>query len=205
MARRKRPLDRSIPHFRDSSLVVIATEGEVTEKRYFEHFRLTSSRVQIRVLETQDGRSAPKHVFERLRQFRKDFDLGPKDLLCLVVDYDRWPDAQLAEIASKARKLDFLLAVSRPCFELWLYLHHGEPGPELLEASSHKMQEALGDLLDGCDPTMGFEPFVELAVERARRLDTEPADRWPQQLGSRVYRVIDGIVARQWPGEVDSG
>lgn len=209
VSRRKRPLDRSIPHFRDSSLVVIATEGELTEKQYFELFRHKSSRVQIRVLETRDGRSAPKYVFERLRQFRQGFDLGPNDLLCLVVDYDRWGDAQLAEIASQARKLGFLLAVSRPCFELWLYLHHGEPGPELQEATSRQMKQALGQLLDGFDPSnlqaTRFEPAVGLAVERARRLDTAPEDRWPQRLGSRVYRVIDGIVARHGPGEVDFG
>ncbi len=35
-SRRKRPLDRHIPHLRDTRLIIIVTEGQKTEKQYFE-------------------------------------------------------------------------------------------------------------------------------------------------------------------------
>lgn len=34
-SRKKRPLKREIPHLRDTRLIIIASEGAVTEKKYF--------------------------------------------------------------------------------------------------------------------------------------------------------------------------
>lgn len=199
-SRQKRPLDRTIPHQRDTSLVVIATEGTSTEKQYFEIFRRKSSRVQVRVLQTEGGLSAPRHVLARLSRFRKDFDLGVGDALCLVIDKDRWPDAQLAEVAAEARQRKFELAVSRPCFEVWLYLHHADPTPAMRSMSSQAIEHALRDLLGSFEKTHLrtelFEPHINDAVARAQALDVQPSDRWPNQLGTRVYHVIHAIKER---------
>lgn len=74
----KRPLDRAV-NVRDASLFVIATEGAKTEPAYFEAFK--SPRVRIEVLPTsEDNRSAPKHVVERLRAFKKKFQLRRRRL-----------------------------------------------------------------------------------------------------------------------------
>ena len=81
-SRRPRPLDRRIPHLRDTRLVIIATEGECTEKQYFSIFERKSTRVQVRVLETTQGMSAPKHVLDRLRRYRREYELWPRG--CLV-------------------------------------------------------------------------------------------------------------------------
>lgn len=200
-SRKKRPLDREIPHQRDTSLVVIATEGTLTEKQYFTMFQRKSSRVQVKVLQTEEGLSAPRHVLGRLSQFRKDSDLGQGDALCLVIDKDRWPDAQLAEVAAAASKRHFVLAVSHPCFEVWLYLHHADPPPAMRSMSSQAISQALRHLLGGYEKTNLrtelFEPHVDDAVARAQALDEQPADRWPNQLGTRVYRVIHAIRERE--------
>ena len=200
-SRRRRPLDRSVPHLRDTSLVVVATEGTSTEKQYFEIFRRESSRVQVRVLETQGGRSAPRHVLERLASFRRQFDLGAGDALCLVVDKDRWPDEQLAEVAAEAGRSDFLLAVSHPCFELWLYLHLADAPDQMQGMSCRQLQAELRSVAGGYRKsaldTATFKPYVGDAVARAEALDVAPRDRWPNQLGTRVYRVILAIRERQ--------
>ena len=44
-SRRKRPLDHAIPHQRDTRLIIIATEGEKTERQYFSMFRNVRVRV----------------------------------------------------------------------------------------------------------------------------------------------------------------
>jgi hypothetical protein len=41
-----------------------------------------------------------------------------------------------------------------------------------------------------------YEDHVDDAVRRAVALDARPADRWPNQLGTRVYRVIEAIKKR---------
>jgi len=37
---------------------------------------------------------------------------------------------------------------------------------------------------------------VETAIERARALDKNPADRWPQTLGTRVYLLAESVMNR---------
>ncbi|RPJ59633.1 MAG: RloB domain-containing protein [Acidobacteria bacterium] len=196
-SRRPRPLDRRIPHLHDTRLVIIATEGECTEKQYFSTFERKSTRVQVRVLETIQGMSAPKHVLDRLRRYRREYELGPGDALCLVVDKDRWPDQQLSKVAAEAFRLHFELAVSRPCFEVWLYLHHTDCTPEMSDMTSQDIVECLRVLLGGYDNsnlrTELFEPHIDDAVRRAEALDVSPSDRWPNRLGTRVYRVIRAI------------
>lgn len=196
-SRQKRPLERVIPHKRDTRLVVIATEGSSTEKDYFNIFRKKNSRVQVKVLPTVNGMSAPRHVLHRLKKFRDEFELGTQDALFLVIDKDRWPDAQLAKVASDARKSKFVLAVSCPCFEVWLYLHFDDPTPEMKTISSREMEQALHSLLNGYNKTNLrtelFEPYVVNAVKRAKKIDILPSDRWPNQIGTRVYLVIEKI------------
>ena len=62
--RKKRPLDRSTDVVRDANLIVIASEDKYAVRQYFDFFR--STRIQFKVLETDDGKSAPEHVMARL-------------------------------------------------------------------------------------------------------------------------------------------
>ena len=95
-SREKRPLDRKIPHLKDTRLIIIATEGKETEKHYFESDLLGKSRrVQVKVLPSLEGRSAPKYVARRLIEFEKRYDWWPGDQLWLMVDKDRWQEGTL--------------------------------------------------------------------------------------------------------------
>jgi hypothetical protein len=38
---------------------------------------------------------------------------------------------------------------------------------------------------------------VEEAIERAKALDKNPADRWPQSLGTRVYLLAESVMNRK--------
>jgi len=196
-SRRKRPLDREKHPLRDSRLVVIATEGERTEPRYFRAFERVDSRVQVEVLETIDGESAPKHVLERLRNYKRDHQIGKGDALFLVIDEDRWPSKQLSQVASEARKLRCGFAVSCPCFDVWLYLHHADPPTEMAQMSSQDVKAALRGLLGGYNPSNfnpdDFLPTLDDAIDRARSLDDDVSMRWPKRPGSRVYLVIESI------------
>lgn len=40
-------------------------------------------------------------------------------------------------------------------------------------------------------------PEIEKAIERARKLDSNPNDRWPQSVGTRVYRLVNSILGKQ--------
>jgi hypothetical protein len=192
-SRRKRPIDRNISHLRDASLIIIATEGSVTELRYFPIF--SDSRVQVTVIPSEDGRSAPAHVLANLLRFRAEFDLGEGDGLWLALDVDRWPSRQLSEVAQRAQTEQFLLAVSNPCFELWFALHVDAELP--VDTSCDGLQAFLRATWGGYNksnpPLDLLRPGVDAAVTKARTLDISPGDRWPQTVGTHVYRIIEQI------------
>lgn len=39
--------------------------------------------------------------------------------------------------------------------------------------------------------------YVESAIERVRALDKNPANRWPQTLGTRVYLLAERVMNRK--------
>lgn len=194
----KRPLDRQV-NVRDASLFVIATEGARTEPEYFRAFN--TPRVQVVTLPTEaDGKSAPKHVADRASDLRRKYDLGPEDDLWVVIDFDRWGPAQLSEVAKMATKRRFKLAVSRPCFELWLWLHLDSWTPDEIataDALERALRARLGEWQKSRPEVQRFLPGVDQAVERAESLDAPGTDRWPQSTGSHVYKLVRALTARR--------
>jgi hypothetical protein len=195
-SRRKRPLDHTVAHLRDTRLIIIAAEGEKTEKQYFSMFR--NKRVQVKVLNTEGGQSSPKHVFDRLAEYKKTYDVKGDDELWLVIDVDRWTPQMLSEIATGCLQKKFGLAVSNPCFEIWLYLHHGDISSGSL-ITKQQLEKMLKDTLDSFNKTNldldQYRNYVANAVDRATTLDTTPGERWPSKAGTHVYKVAKSILA----------
>jgi len=124
--RKKRPIDRSSEYHRDTRLLIIATEGRLTEKQYFAQFH--NRRVQVKVIPTgEDNKSSPEYVLERLKNFRKEYELEENDELWLMIDVDRWKNKKLSSVTKEAKASGFQLAVSNPCFETWLLCHYIVP------------------------------------------------------------------------------
>ena len=200
-SRKPRPLDRSRLPLRDTSLVVVATEGEKTEKQYFRIFQRRDSRVQVITLETSDGLSAPEHVLRRMVSFKAEHDLHDHDHLFLAIDRDRWPNQQLSRVARECRNHGITLTVSVPCFEIWLYLHHRDPDGIAQTSTCGDLKAGLVQILGGYNPSKlqgdSFEPHVADAVRRARDLEQDETARWPSGLGTRVYRIVETIRERE--------
>lgn len=194
-SRRKRPLDHTVDHLRDTRLIIIAAEGEKTEKQYFSMFR--NLRVQVKVLHTEGGHSSPKHVFERLAEYKKTYDVKGDDQLWLVIDVDRWTPQMLSDIATGCLQKTFGLAVSNPCFEIWLYLHRGDiaPGSSLTKQQlEQRLKDTLGTFNKSNLNLDHYRDHVQDAIDRAIDLDTAPNDRWPSTAGTHVYKVASAIL-----------
>lgn len=194
-SRKKRPLNRSVPHLGDTRLIIIAAEGQKTEQQYFSLFHDT--RVQVKVLSTgADNRSSPGHVIERLNAFKEEFNIGDGDELWLMVDVDRWTPQTLGEVSREALQRGYGLAVSNPCFEVWLLCHFQIPPADV--SACRAVENVLREALDGgynkarLDISRFFDQ-IETAVKRAVELDANPEDRWPQNVGTHVYRVVQSI------------
>lgn len=195
--RKKRPLKRTAGALRDSSLVVIATEGSHTEKQYFGLFK--SSRVQVFVLPTKDTKSSPEHVLKRMTGFETHSEIGDGDVLCLMLDVDRWGDKKLSQVCGQASDRGYMLAVSRPCFEVWLLCHFDEPDADWTNCSEviTHIRKIRGKYnKSNLDLSWFHQDNVTAAIERASRIDTSQGKRWPQSVGSHVYRVVEEILKR---------
>ena len=199
---------------RDARLIIIATEGEHTEKQYFQALadEYRNSKIHVEILATTDTKSAPNHVIERLNKFKQQYSLEANDELWLVIDVDKWEVRLLSEIAKTCIANQYLLAVSNPCFELWLLLHiakwdeySAEQVQALFENSKDgnrtvlekELMQRVGEHKKSNLKSELYIPHVELAIEQAKVLDTNPNDRWTQSIGTRVYIIAQSIINKK--------
>ena len=193
--------------FRDAKLIVIASEGQKTEKKYFNDLKDTyvRSSLHVEVLERSVSASSPSHVLAHLNKFKTKYKLGRDDELWMVIDVDRWKAQNLSDVAGKCRDKGFWIAVSNPCFELWMLLHLDEfdlydyeQKNRLFHNSQNfierEIRRILGSFNKSNPDTSKFLPHIENAVIRAKKLDINPNSRWPNSLGTRVYLLVEKIL-----------
>lgn len=113
---------RSTGFSKDGRRLLIACEDENASPQYFDFLRLP--RVEVRVVPSEGGRSAAKHILDNLVKH----DDGDFDERWLVLDVDRYDrgNQKSAFVATlqAARASGIRVALSKPCFEVWLLLHH---------------------------------------------------------------------------------
>lgn len=199
-SRKPRPLDRSTAPVRDARLIIIATEGRETEKQYFNSFH--SLRVQVHVLPTgDDDRSSPQHVLERMQQFQQDHNLNEEDECWLMIDVDRWPPDNFGNVAKSALEQNYKLAISNPCFEVWLLCHFDTLLPtqaKKCEIIETLLRQALGGSYNKARLELDrFKAQIPQAIQTAKQNDADSTARWPQTVGTHVYKVVDSIYKLQ--------
>ena len=205
--------------FRDARLIVIASEGKDTERIYFKVLakEYTNPRVHVHILERsvdEQNNSSPEHVLKQLNDYKSQYELEADDELWLVVDKDRWTEAMLSRVATEClQEVAMHMALSNPCFELWLLLHIEDatslrPEEQMLWMENRRksknadpylkvrLRQKIGSYHESSYDTLALIAHVEDAIERARALDKNPADRWPQTLGTRVYLLAESIMNR---------
>ncbi|SEH08670.1 RloB family protein [Candidatus Venteria ishoeyi] len=193
-SRKPRPLDKKT-HFRNPRLVIIAAEGKKTEKQYFQLFQ--DSRIQVKVLATgEDNLSAPEYVLERLQQFRDEYELAADDELWLMLDVDRWGSKKLKAIAQESKQAGFGLAISNPCFEVWLLCHLQIP-PNNMEKCcdvATVLRQASGGSYNKSNLDCAFyADKIHQALQTAKNHDPDPQARWPNDVGTHVYRLVNRL------------
>ncbi len=203
---------------RDHRLFIIAAEGSDTEKLYFEaiknKFRIT--RVQIEVLKRTDfgineTNSSPIDVLKTLDEFKKRYHLKSDDQLWLVIDRDRQniKDKQLSEIAQQIVQKKYFLALSNPCFELWLLLHFENPRDwdenkqdeyfeNKKEGAKRLLERLLSAHLEGYDKaaydTEKLMAQIDAAITHAEYLPIKENERWHSTLGTKVGELVAQLI-----------
>ena len=103
--------------------LIIVTNGECAERKYFTRLKslpwVTATTVRI-VFQPGD----PRAVVKRAGAMLADGGCDEAWAVCDVDDYA----SQLDEVTRLADRVRVGLALSNPCFEVWLIFHHGACG-----------------------------------------------------------------------------
>lgn len=176
----------------NSLMIVLAVEGEHTEEQYFKPLR--DGKIDLEILSTENGFSAPKHIEKRMDSFlatNRGLEGGE---FWLVMDVDR--HYALQAVCDRAVGKGYKLAVSNPCFELWLWLHLAEADTSLITCT--QLEAALKNALSGYNksnvPTEKFHPNIETAIRRAKGLSGSAAQPIPAFPGTHVYQLMEHIL-----------
>ena len=207
MPRKRSEFTRPKP-FRDASLFVIACEGARTEIDYFQGVRdfIHSPRLKIEILErpaSAAGDSSARHVLQYLLERKNGIGAKVGDQFWMVIDRDpqSLKPAMLTEVFTQANQAGCNIALSNPCFELWLLLHFENPDDwaeerrqELLENQKGLLKSLFADRLGGNTTIFSIcWPETHTAMIRAGQLH-KPNDRWPQSLGTDVHRLMHELL-----------
>ena len=218
MPRKRVPFKRESGK-KSSRLVVIACEGTNTEPAYFQEYKrlFSKSGVRIEILRREETASNPERILSMLEEFQTTYSLAEDDELWLVIDRDQWEASEIASIAQQCTQNSLLnLAVSTPCFELWLLLHRVDIAKysedkiaELLLNKSHPKQDRtplrkelyniIGrfnhkNLTPHVEEDFLQPEYIQSAIERSQTLDSNLKERWIEgRLGTRVYLLVQSL------------
>ncbi len=208
--------------FRDSNtdekekVIVLAFEGNDTERIYFEDIRsydkFNNELVYLHLLSRpkKDTNSAPIHVFNKLkREAKEEYNFNKADELWMIIDKDRWKNIPtIIELCKKQGNM--FVAGSNPCFEFWLLLHVKNISDITLEETDLLLENGkisnrkryidtyLGSILDdGYNKTNPkperFFPHIKLAIKQGKELNSTNED-FPTNLGSHVYKIVERLI-----------
>jgi hypothetical protein len=196
--------------------VIIATEDTKATVAYFQAFispdYYQSPHVHVEVLTRTSGGSAPENVLRQLDEWRNEYQFGEGDEFWLVVDVDQWGDGKLSSVVQECIQKSISLAVSNPAIEIWFLLHLTDLtvyrqtdldeflANEKVNNKRTRLDQEIVQLIGRYNKANlhveDFLPNLEDAIRRAEALDHAPTDRWPQGLGTRVYRLARSIINR---------
>lgn len=203
---------------------ILAFEGTVTERKYFEDLRASEYFNDSGLIETiplrrgrRDGNS-PVDVKALLSKTKREYNFRPTDEFWLIIDRDDWERIHKIDLNTVVedclRENIFHMALSNPCFEIWLILHLARLS-DFTEDVQQKIFEnapvtdkknfidvVLADLIgDGRgynkrpNPEV-FLPRVYNAIAHAEEIaDKESA--YPKGIGTDVYMLVRRITKQR--------
>lgn len=200
---RERPLRRRVAIREPRKRILIFCEGIVTEPQYFDDFRREEHNALVDVIIDDEGGS-PKTLVERAAAQKKkaekeairfaDDNLKYDEVWCVydVDEHHKLPDAY-----QQARDNGIELAISNPCFELWVLLHFSDQNAHI---EREKLAALVRKHIRGYVKRVPFAMLragYEDAVKRASALKKRCVENGNESgnPSTEVYRLTERIRA----------
>jgi hypothetical protein len=194
VVRREKPSARRSPRRQARSRALVYCGGAQTEPAYFEGLRHSIANPAV-VVEVRYKGVSPLQLLRVAADYvRRNAD-NSYDYVWCVVDVD---DFDIATASQEAQRLGIRLAVSNPCFELWLLLHHADH--RMHSENCAKVIDCLRKHLPAYDKARlniaDFAAGTAAAMERARALDTGRPHDFPNP-STNVWRLVEKILEQE--------
>lgn len=157
--------------------------------------------------------SDPISVKKLLQEAKKEYRFKVTDEFWLIIDRDDWEEIHnhnFDKLVDDCKKeTNFFLAMSNPCFEIWLILHlkdineFNEEKKRMLTTNERNsnsknyidivLSEIQGRGYNKRPNPRIFLPLTKTAISRAKELDIENQD-YPKQLGTHIYKLIEKLI-----------
>ncbi len=170
----------------------LVCEGNVTEPDYFNQLKgiYRDSIIDIKCLKKRQ--SAPKYLIQYALEAQSDLRKG--DELWILLDVDNWTQEQFEGLEKwSSQKVDRYVAVSKPCFEIWLVLHEQDPKDCSKKACQSYFQENIAYRNKRIRMNWLTAEKLSNAVTRAKARDISNQGIVPDVPTSRVYKLIENI------------
>lgn len=116
--------------FRDAILLVIICEGRKNEPNYFNFFNNLAPRLKLEIIPNENNKSSPSHLIKNAQTFIDENKINDGDYkLWFVLDIDLWKK-QIHDLHKESKNRNWQVALSNPCFEVWLYYHFQKTLPD---------------------------------------------------------------------------
>ena len=187
---------KEFPQNKKLKRILVSTEGKRTEVEYFERLNVLYDAIIVEPI-PRDTKSAPKNVMEAMIQYVDNKNIGNDAIFWLVVDIDKHPSIQFENIQKWCKEhQEYNLAISNPCFELWLILHYEHK----TQFKNHKECKSYFNVNYGNAPNVPWfklitKNHVMRAYDFAKKSDTSDSSGWPIESGcTNVYRVVENYI-----------
>jgi hypothetical protein len=217
MPRESLPLVREGGFKEAEKLFILAYEGEKTEPYYFNGLRGSdlfndSGIIEIiSLVRSYRSGTDPFSVKSLLKDAKSTFRFKSTDEFWLVVDRDHWETKHkhsFDQIISECEiEGNFFMALSNPCFEIWIILHFVDPSSWTNEQMamiyenqksggknylSKYISTVLGKGYSKTPPILDMLPFTQLAIDRAKMIDK--FDKYPKEVGTHIYKLVEKLI-----------
>lgn len=168
------------------------------------------------------SKSQPHQLVEKMDYFKEnknqkyEFDKHLDDEFWIVTDVDHHTsDAYIEKWNDTLMDCDdkgYNYAVSNPFFEIWLLIHHSDIESDdydyaVTDSHEYERTNYYRERLRSCSAPLKDKKHikkdyynkekVENAIERAKELSIDLRKKWPENLGSTVYLLLEKIVDMQ--------
>ncbi|MCH0565350.1 RloB family protein [Streptomyces sp. MUM 2J] len=181
--------------------ILIAAEGANTEPQYFEKFTASIRAKAVRVVSVKPvgvGRDPLSVVNEakRLRDLEKRGG-DPYDAVWCVVDVDE--HASLERACIEASRLGIEIAISSPCFEIWLWWHFENRTAWVDANALSKLLQKKGFSGKNMPDGFPYGQYVE-AMNRAAKCESAKVKHAPPNPHSSVPKLISALLEAHGQG-----